>query len=252
MREVRIEALPGVFEALGYTPEAVQTRIGMLGDAIRTAWVTAAHRRLFTSERDYIKAITKPEVVAGRLFVTLVGAFPNMVEHGASSWDLRDTILQSSKAGTSKDGYRYLAVPFRHMMPGATGRNAPPVGSAYAKIDRGLGKTVANAVSSAMRRLESSVNSGAGSMTVWGGRLQAGLAPKLKPHHVVDIYAGMVRMAKTYQAATHYQYRTWRTISDNPATKRAGSWIHPGIRARHLANDVSRQIPDMTEAIFGN
>jgi hypothetical protein len=69
----------------------------------------------------------------------------------------------------------------------------------------------------------------------YGGRLEAGMAPKLRDHHKTDIYAGMIREEKTYEAATQSQYVTFRTISTRVTT----GWIRGPIAARNYAEKVA-------------
>jgi len=76
------------------------------------------------------------------------------------------------------------------------------------------------------------------SATVRGGRLPAGLAPKLHERHATDVFAGMVRVRHTYQKATQTQFMTWRMIS----TKNPKGWMHPGIQAHNLAEKVAAHI----------
>ena len=84
------------------------------------------------------------------------------------------------------------------------------------------------------KKLKGSATRQPGAATSWGGRLQAGMAPKLAEHHKTDIFAGMVRSRHLYEKTTQTQYTTWRTISTRVQT----GWRHPGIEARGLARSV--------------
>lgn len=74
---------------------------------------------------------------------------------------------------------------------------------------------------STAKKLSASKSNPYGGMS-YGERLPAGMAPKLKRHHAVDIYAGMVRAEKTYVKSTQSQYTTFRTISTG-----SPGWIRP-------------------------
>ena len=76
-------------------------------------------------------------------------------------------------------------------------------------------------------------------------RLEAGLAPLLRPHHKADIYAGMVREVKTYGKGTQAKYFTFRTIS---TTVREG-WFRT-IEARHYAQKVADFAADLASRAF--
>lgn len=106
--------------------------------------------------------------------------------------------------------------------------------------------------------------------TLWGGipgdgpgpgRLPGGLAAKLRPWHKGDIYAGMYKTRATYAAGRQTGgYMTFRTISTNVQTfrdekgakvyrgnkpwvpRKWANWIHPGLRARNLAERVANEI----------
>jgi hypothetical protein len=56
--------------------------------------------------------------------------------------------------------------------------------------------------------------------TVTLGRLPAGLAPKLKPHHATDPYAGMVRFDNP--SGGHSKYLTFRVMTEDST-----GWIRP-------------------------
>jgi len=80
----------------------------------------------------------------------------------------------------------------------------------------------------------------------WGGRLPSGMAPKLKPHHKSDIYAGMVRSKKQYEADDQPTHSTFRRVSDDSP---AEAFIHPGIEARHFFEDAADFAGKLTEKL---
>jgi hypothetical protein len=71
---------------------------------------------------------------------------------------------------------------------------------------------------------------------VWGGRLPAGLVPKLKTEHRSDPYAGMVRMKTATGGSSYLSFRVMMEGSPGwiiPA--RPGQWI-----AKHVAESLQR------------
>lgn len=256
------EDLAAIIELEGFSPAGVAAAASKIAHLARGHLVMLAQTRLQTSARDYVAAIQpiKMTVIAGMpcAVISLDGKFPNQVEHGAAPWDLRETLLNpgGKKVRISRKGHRYLFVPFRHMGPNASGKNAPAVGSAYTKDGQGpqhrahrgdlsakQARLMGRAVWKAAKAL-SATTGAPGKKTKWGGRLAPGTggAGLLRPRHVVDVYAGMARQSKTYQAATQSQHVTFRAISNNPDTKRSDdaggaveqNWMHPGIQARNL------------------
>lgn len=79
---------------------------------------------LHQTRKRYIRAINV--VNTGRLEGTVILDFSKdplvrMIEEGASPWDMKDKMLMSQKAKVSKNGGRYITVPFRIGSPGAIG-----------------------------------------------------------------------------------------------------------------------------------
>jgi hypothetical protein len=239
-------------------------------DAARDFWIKRAGERLHMTSRDYINGIQPVEMAPGMASVALLGTLPNMVENGAGPFDMHDTLLgpnvpvagpgQKGKHKNAKGGY-YRAIPMRHQGPDTAGKGGgAPMGSQYFKsLPASLAKTLqadlGRAVYKKASRLKASTTMPAGT---YGpvkpntpGRLPAGTggAGLLKAHptmvggrmtapHSTDIYAGMIKQSKTYAAATQSQYTTFRIISDSVPDK----WIHPGMDAVHLADEVQRYI----------
>jgi hypothetical protein len=70
-----------------------------------------------SAQREYIKGLTSPdsvEIKEGSAVVRLVGDFPSAIEQGSSSFSIKEAMLKSGKAKVSKDGKKYIDVPFRH------------------------------------------------------------------------------------------------------------------------------------------
>lgn len=187
---------------------------------------------------------------SGKATIELHGALNNMVEQGASSWDLRETLLNKNpKKRTGKNGNTYAFIPFRHATPGNYGAMPEKVYEAAKELTPSLttpGKTT-----------NAGGKQGAG--TTWGSRLKSGLAPTAKAHHTTDIYAGMYRFAKTYKSATGGQYRTFRTISSRTSTDptkkgnlHPASWIHPGFVARNFLQQASKFVETHADGIVAS
>jgi len=227
-------------------------------EAIVTEIKRLAGTRLGSTGEDYVQGVQPPvyHFRPGALLpppgspvatVVLAGWLPNAVENGWAGGDMKTWMLAGRNAKVGKDGKRYNTVPFRHMGPGASGRDAPPMGSAHGPTPAapsrrvGGGMTAEDAARLGRRVLKaakalSATTSHPDTGTTWGGRLEAGLAPILRPHHKTDIYAGMVRQEKTYRAATQNQYTTFRRISENSDPE---AWVHPGIEGRHLFREAA-------------
>lgn len=230
------------------TQDVTNEILATVAEAARVEWIRLAGKELFTTKRDYIAGIQKPEFQPGVATISLVGQLPNVLEHGQDSYDMRDTLLgddvplvppgQRGKHET-EDGEQYRAVPFRHGTPTSGGAVGVPMGRAYGPM---LGEEAMQLGKDIYREAKklSATTSQPGAGTEWGGRLEAGLAPKLKAHHAVDIYAGMVRQRKTYKSTTQTQYTTFRTISTRVGPPK---WIRRSTRpGLQLAGQVNQFI----------
>jgi len=231
-----------------------------LAHAARTQIVVSAQRELKTSARDYVAGVSDVKVTATaervEARIVLKGALPNMVERGVPAFDMRPGLLSSPKARTTEAGHRVLAVPFRHMGPGASGRNGTPMGFGYSE-ERGEKSRAAPGPKSAeeadaigraawgrAKRL-SPTRSRPGGGTDYGGRLEDREGPA-RGRHAGGLYGGMIREEKTYQGATQSQYMTFRMVSSNPATFRSDeggmNWSHPGIVPRGLFTKAEQYV----------
>lgn len=238
---------PGVLESL--SEEAVQQMLADIAEAARDKWVQLAQAELTTSRRDYVAGVQAVELSPGMAVIALVGELPNIIEQGMDATDMHDTLLgpnvpvapvgSRGKHPKAGGGY-YRAIPFRHGTPTSGGASGAPMGRVYrghsaVEDAMKLGKQI-----HAQAKKLAATTSLPGKGTKWGGKLPAGLAPKLKEHHKTDIYAGMVRNEKTYTKTTQSSYSTFRTISTG-----SPGWMRPATEGRNLAEQVSAFIAQL-------
>lgn len=207
----------GVLAAI--SEEAVFGIVRDVMDGARDKWIQLANENLHTTRDTYARAIQEVEYAEGTATLTLLGLLANIIEHGMPTTDLRDTLLgpnvpeapfgQKGKR-RAEAGHYYRAVPFRHQIPGSTGTQAPPMGDPYKSVLTNAGE-LGKKIYQEAKKLGP------------GQRLPAGLAPKLKPHHATDIYAGMQKDRAAYNVAIQSKYTTFRTISEAVST----GWIRP-------------------------
>lgn len=170
--------------------------------------------------------------------------FVEDIETGRPAYDLKRMLDTSLKVRVSSKGKRYLIIPFRHNTPGSTA----------------LAKAMPKAVHAEARQLSGSSVIGHGSRLsgtgawdigtkkparvrarryLWGERLPAGLAPKLKPSHKTDPYAGMVRFKTDTAGGRSSTYLSFRVmVEGSPGwiiPPRPGLWI-----ARTVADSLQR------------
>lgn len=174
------------------------------------------------------------------------------IENARPARDLKRMLDTSMKVRRSKKGRRYLIIPIRHNTPG----------------NDALAPTMPDHVYAQARQLAPSQivahgrrQSGTGAYSVktrspylvmsrgyrWGGSLPAGLAPKLKPHHKTDIYAGMYRFDTKIPRSSgrSSSYMTFRVMVEG-----AAGWIVPAKPGLHLAQTVADSLRPIAEQIF--
>ncbi|MDP2786198.1 MAG: hypothetical protein Q8O38_16640 [Sulfurimicrobium sp.] len=157
----------------------------------------------------------------------------HQIENGRPARDLKQMLQTSQKTRRFKNGKKYLVIPFRQNTPGE-GALAQDMSAAAYKKAKFLSPS---AVSSIGSRLSATGATVPQSAYIWGGRLPAGLTPKLKPGHATDIHAGMVKMrdGKSDKAAG---YLTFRVMSEG----QTGKWLVPVKPGLHIAEGVANRM----------
>ena len=247
----QLPALPVADALTQMGPEQEKVALAALADMAYAVWQKLAAERLHTSRRTYQAAIEQPEILPGYAVVALTGAAANAIEHGSRGYDMRTTLLgpnvpvvpvRSGQRGKhrSKSGGFFRAIPFSHQGPTGQGATGAPLGSAHheqlgSAASLALGKRIQASASRLKPTLE-----GPNRTMQYGGRLKAGLAPKLRPHHTTSIYTGMVRVGKDYanektgRVTRQYSLRTWRMISTNVMR----GWMRRATPGIHLLEEV--------------
>lgn len=172
------------------------------------------------------------------------------IETGRPARDLKKMLSTSLKVRMSKKGIRYLIIPMRTNTPGnfALAQAMPP--DVYKKAKRLDPSSITGTVSRP---------SGTGAFSLktkkpitvpqqqyaWGGKLPAGLAPKLKPHHKTDIYAGMYKFQTSAGKGKSSAYMTFRVMTENST-----GWIIPAKPGLYLAKAVQDGIAVDAPRVF--
>lgn len=223
---------------------------------IQMIWMEAANDAKYVwpeLRNEYIKSI-QADGVPGKLEGTIWSdhKWAERIETGMPQRDLKEMLNTSSKVRISKQGKKYLIIPFRHNTPGnsayaadmptviydqAKGLKASYVTGAFwqkslqtgSKIGSGIGRGKATMVKRLTYR--------------WGESLPAGLAPKMKPHHTTDIYAGMKRFDTSSGKQKSSAYLTFRNMVEGSpkwlTTPKPGQFIAEG--AAKKGEEILRQ-----------
>lgn len=218
-------------------------------------WKRQAREKLRSTARDYIDGL-QMFFADGKATIELSKTLPNLIEQGFKGGDMRTYMLNGPRVKRSKDGNRYLTIPWRHGTPGTTGRN---VGNVMPTSIYQAAKKLAGTVS----RPGASVGGTGGKAVLYGERLNANspganaqarriLSRKEKPWHATSIYTGMIREEKQFEKKNQTTgYMTFRTLSEN--VKRGEQhWLHPGIQARGFASDTARYVGRIAKDIIAS
>lgn len=231
----------------------------LLGQAVRAVaqqlesnWKEAVQRsNLWSGEKDkYAATITTQSTGPFSALVQSNYDHDEEIESGRPAYDLKQMLQTSQKTRQGKGGKKYLIIPFRHNVPGAEGGQAMPANiyqqafALTASRVTGTGTRPAQMLPglSGIRQMRTVATRS----YQWGGRLPAGLAPKLKDFHATDIYASMVRMDTTTPGGSRYSsYMTFRTMKEGSA-----KWILPPKEGLRLVEKVTSDMRPLAEKVF--
>lgn len=236
-----IKAVEGAQQGkLPYTQEAVRAA---LTDVVQRTWIEYASGAsvsysggtfvVHVVSGQYVRSIQEGFRMEGELAGVITTTSPHgaSIEDGIEPYDMKQKLLQSSKAKVSKDGSRYITVPFRHGTPGA--KTMPSMPKAVYKDVKKLGYS---------RRNNALVAQSTGRTYSWGGRYSnhsEGMRSKIVKKESgygtytwkTGLFHGMVKVG----SEKHGQYLTFRRISSKSDPD---SWQHPGVKARPIREAV--------------
>ena len=144
----------------------------------------------------------------------------SIVEDGHPEINQRKMLYRSPKVRISKQGHRYMFIPFRHKAS-----DIPKQVKEYLK-DQGSEVTGIYLEKSQQQGIDAMV---ARFKYLWGARAQAGNIPELGATPRLE---GLIRFGR----GGRHQYMTFRAISDNPKSK--GRWVVPAFAGYKIFRDV--------------
>ena len=233
---------------------AVHAAVGATSESITASWKSAVLQAggkggLYAAERDaYAGAIGWKYTGDFSAVVSANYAPASEIEEGRPARDLKAMLNTSQKVRMSKAGKRYLIIPLRHTlasMPSAVSGAAISMGPSWitgkAFQDNGMGASV-------LRNTYHWDKAGdqfkKGKKTYLSiGALPAGLAPKLKPSHKTDIYAGMRRMDTSSGKSKSSAYLTFRVMVEG-----SNGWVIPARPGLFIADAVAKNAEASFEA----
>lgn len=251
---------------LGANASIAQAVFPMVGQAVRMVaeegafrWKSAVMKAKLWPEGEkhpYVESIKWKMVGPMTAEITTDFKLAGEIESGRPAKDLKRMLQTSKKTRVSMSGdhvgRRYLIIPFRHNTPSESGEgaHAPQMpSSVYAAAK----KLVASRLMPPGSIKPAQRMSGSGHLVTqhsykWGESLPAGLAPKLKPSHASDPYAGMVRFDTSVPGSGKKSsaYLTFRVMGEW-----SSGWVikpRPGL---YLAKNVADGLQPVLEEAVG-
>ena len=238
----------------GYSDSQRNTRANILAAMLIHKWQQEASKRLGSTLDAYRAAISKEEVTADKIVVSLpenapdhVAFIARMVEFGYGArgigsyggpYDMRtagQNLLTTIKK-TSKTAFgMQKVVAFRMNKSQASSRVSS------GDIDKAFRQQAAGGKPIASVRLSSG-------KTSWGTILSPSLSQKIKPHHATTGAAGMVFSANknsNSKGQSGTEYTIFRTVS-RKRTPGSPSWVSKGVEPYDIARrHVVPQLPEI-------
>lgn len=205
-------------------------------------WQALAKQQLKSTLPEYLQNIILVDKGRFAKQIVLTGILPNMIEQGASAFDMKQGFKNSPHAKQiipvynkkngqiRKAGGWYLTIPFRHGTPGIVGQ-------------AGFANEMPQEVYDIMRKRTSGVPLSRVEIPspydVPRSR-EAIEATDKNPYypaykHKSSIYDGLTKFTGQYAKTTQNTYGTFRRASSNSDPN---SWIHKGIKAYKLADEA--------------
>jgi len=246
----------------------VNQAVNGIAQATAARWVEAVQRaKLWSGEKDaYAKTITYKMTGDFTAVVSSDYKFVQDIETGRPPRDLKRMLDTSSKVRRTRDGARFLVIPFRHNTPGSSGGMPAAVhglagGMSKSSVtgmgQREVGQTVRLSPRAGMTPTKgtpflSSPSTKQAAMTAsrtyqLGDRLtksamkQAGVGAADRKR-----YAGMVRMeTSTPGGAKSSSYLTFRIMSE-----KSKGWIIPAQPGQNIAEGVAKEMQPIADAFL--
>ena len=222
--------------------QLTETCVKAVTAAIYANWEALAKKKLKSTREEYIQNIIHVDKGRFNKQIILTGVVPNMVEQGASAFDIKEGFRKSPKVRYTipvygkkgnilrSGGDWYLTIPFRIGVPGTLGQ-AGFTGQMPQEVYDIMRKR-GNRIALRADEIPAPYN-----IPQSRAAIQATLQnPYYAQYtHKSSIYEGLTKRTAQYGKTTQNTYGTFRRAGANSDPL---SWIHKGISAYRLADEA--------------
>ena len=211
---------------LSETEALAETVLRNVTSGFMKSWINTAEKELHQTRQEYVNSIYVEQIRPLTWVVGLRGIFPNMLEQGATPFDMKEGFSQSSKKKLKKDGGWYLTIPFRHATP-----TALAVASIFTdRLPKEVYAIAKRELTNSQMQLKTSQLPLNYQDTLIRPEILDKVNNQIYPQyeHKSPLYTGLKRS----DLPNNGQYTTFRRVSD---LSDSNSWIHTGLQARKFA-----------------
>lgn len=222
--------------------QLTETCVKAVTASIYANWEALAKKKLKSTREEYIQNIIHVDKGRFNKQIILTGVVPNMVEQGASAFDIKEGFRKSPKVRYTipvygkkgnmlrSGGDWYLTIPFRIGVPGTLGQ-------------AGFTGQMPQEVYDIMRKRGNRIALRADEIPAPYNIPQSRAAIQATPQnpyyaqytHKSSIYEGLTKRTAQYGKTAQNTYGTFRRAGANSDPL---SWIHKGISAYRLADEA--------------
>lgn len=222
--------------------QLTETCVKAVTAVIYANWEALAKKKLKSTREEYIQNIIHVDKGRFNKQIILTGVVPNMVEQGASAFDIKEGFRKSPKVRYTipvygkkgnmlrSGGDWYLTIPFRIGVPGTLGQ-------------AGFTGQMPQEVYDIMRKRGNRIALRADEIPAPYNIPQSRAAIQATPQnpyyaqytHKSSIYDGLTKRTAQYGKTAQNTYGTFRRAGANSDPL---SWIHKGISAYRLADEA--------------
>lgn len=222
--------------------QLTETCVKAVTAAIYANWEALAKKKLKSTREEYIQNIIHVDKGRFNKQIILTGVVPNMVEQGASAFDIKEGFRKSPKVRYTipvygkkgnmlrSGGDWYLTIPFRIGVPGTLGQ-------------AGFTGQMPQEVYDIMRKRGNRIALRADEIPSPYNIPQSRAAIQATPQnpyyaqytHKSSIYEGLTKRTAQYGKTAQNTYGTFRRAGANSDPL---SWIHKGISAYRIADEA--------------